>query len=104
MTAAGAHVAIVTGANHGIGAATAMQLARDGVGVLCSYLRIEDPADSGTPDTYRRNRTHDAGRVVGDIIALGGAAVAVEADLSDPGTPARLFDLAEERFKAILGT
>ena len=97
MTVAGAHVAIVTGANHGIGAATAMQLARDGVGVLCSYLRIEDPADSGTPETYRRNRTHDAGRVVGDIIALGGAAVAVEADLGDPGTPARLFDLAEER-------
>ena len=97
MTAAGAHVAIVTGANHGIGAATAMQLARNGVGVLCSYLRIEDPADSGTPDTYRRNRSHDAGHVVGDITALGGAAVAVEADLSDPGTPARLFDVAEER-------
>jgi len=97
MTTAGAHVAIVTGANHGIGAATAMQLARNGVRVLCSYLRIEDPADSGTPDTYRRNRTHDAERVVGDITALGGVAVAVEADLSDPANPARLFDIAEER-------
>jgi 3-oxoacyl-[acyl-carrier protein] reductase len=34
---------------------------------------------------------------VAQIQAEGGQAVAVEADLSDPDTPARLFDLAEEQ-------
>jgi len=35
--------------------------------------------------------------VVTQIRAGGGQAVAVEADLADPATPARLFDAAEER-------
>ena len=50
------HVAIVTGANHGIGAATARELADRGSRVLVSYLRLEDAPDPGIPDTYRRNR------------------------------------------------
>ncbi len=95
MIAAGVHVAIVTGANHGIGAATAISLGRRGVGVLCSYLRVEDPVDPGIPDSYRRHRRQDAGQVVAEIVAAGGAAVAVEADLGDPLTPGRLFDAAE---------
>ena len=43
------HTAIVTGANHGIGAATAAALARRGCGVLCTFLRVDDPDDPGTP-------------------------------------------------------
>jgi 3-oxoacyl-[acyl-carrier protein] reductase len=89
------HVAIVTGANHGIGAATATALACRGVGVLLTYLRLDDPADPGTPEAYRRYRGQDAGRVVDEITAAGGAAAALEADLSDPLTPSRLFDAAE---------
>ena len=46
---AGTHTAIVTGANHGIGAATAVALARRGCAVLCTFLRVEDPDDPGTP-------------------------------------------------------
>src|SRR5262249_16061635 len=41
------HTAIVTGANHGIGAATAKALARQGCAVLCTYLRVDDPVDPG---------------------------------------------------------
>ena len=88
-------VAIVTGANHGIGAATAQALAARGCAVLCSFWRVHDPADPGTPEAYRRNRSTDAEWVVADIEAGGGRAVALEADLTDPAVPARLFDAAE---------
>ena len=84
---AGTHTAIVTGANHGIGAATAVALARSGCAVLCSYLRIEDPDDPGIPRAYGEHRSRDAGAVVARIEQDGGRAVAVEADLSDPAAP-----------------
>jgi 3-oxoacyl-[acyl-carrier protein] reductase len=89
------HTAIVTGANHGIGAATARALARRGCAVLCTFLRLTDPDDPGTPQAYRDNRALDAAAVVARITEEGGTAVAVEADLSDPATPALLFDTAE---------
>jgi 3-oxoacyl-[acyl-carrier protein] reductase len=91
------HTAIVTGANHGIGAATAQALARRGCSVLCTFLRLDDPPDPGTPQAYRDNRARDAVAVVARIIEEGGTAVAVDADLSDPGTPALLFDIAEKQ-------
>jgi 3-oxoacyl-[acyl-carrier protein] reductase len=91
------HTAMVTGANHGIGAAAAVALAQRGCGVLCTFLRVEDPADPGTPQAYRDHRAHDAGPVVAQIQAAGGRAVAVEADLADPAAPALLFDAAEEQ-------
>lgn len=90
--------AVVTGANHGIGAATAMALARAGARVLVTYLVIEDEPDPGTPDTHRRNRARDATWVVDAIRADGGDALAVEADLSEHATPAELFDRAEAAF------
>ena len=92
------HIAIVTGANHGIGAATAAALARRGCAVLCTFLRVDDPVDPGVPRTYRDNRAHDATTVVDRIREDGGRAVAVEADMSDPAVPALLFDTAEEQF------
>jgi 3-oxoacyl-[acyl-carrier protein] reductase len=91
------HTAIVTGANHGIGAAVGVALAQRGCGVLCTFLRVEDPADPGTPQAYRDHRAHDARPVVAQIQAAGGRAVAVEADLADPGAPTLLFDAAEEQ-------
>ena len=91
-------VAIVTGGNHGIGAATARVLARDGARVLLSYLRVNDALDPGTPATYRANRARDASAVVAEIVAQGGQAQAVEADLRDPATPAMLFHAAEAAF------
>jgi 3-oxoacyl-[acyl-carrier protein] reductase len=91
------HTAIVTGANHGIGAATARALARRGCAVLCTFLRLQDPDDPGTPQAYRDKRAQDAAAVVAGIREQGGTAVAVEADLSNPDTPAQLFDTAEEQ-------
>jgi 3-oxoacyl-[acyl-carrier protein] reductase len=90
------HTAIVTGANHGIGAATATALAQRGCAVLCTFLRIQDPDDPGSPQAYRDHRALDAHAVVDQIRAAGGRALAVEADLADPATPPMLFDTAEE--------
>jgi 3-oxoacyl-[acyl-carrier protein] reductase len=89
------HVALITGGNHGIGAATARRLAAEGIAVLVTYLRIADPPDQGHPDTYRAHRGRNGTEVAAEIVAAGGRAEAVEADLSDPEAAARLFDRAE---------
>jgi 3-oxoacyl-[acyl-carrier protein] reductase len=86
----------VTGANHGIGAATALALARGGCAVLCSYLRV-DADDPGASPAYRAGRSAGAEPVAAEIAAAGGRAVAVEADLSDPASAAMLFDAAEQQ-------
>lgn len=88
-------VAIVTGANHGIGAATAIGLARRGARVLATYLAIDDDPDPASPDAHRRNRARDAAWVADTIRTGGGHAITVSADLADPDVPASLFDRAE---------
>ena len=89
------HVAIVTGANHGIGAATARTLADCGAAVLITYLRLAEEGDPGIPEAYRRSRASDAESVLSAIRESGGRTMAVEADLANPETPRRLFDIAE---------
>jgi 3-oxoacyl-[acyl-carrier protein] reductase len=88
------HVALITGANHGIGAATASALADCGAFVVVSYLRLHDSADS--PEPYRTNRSRDADEVVVSIRARGGRAVSMEADLRDETVPRQLFNFAEK--------
>ncbi|MGW4734934.1 SDR family NAD(P)-dependent oxidoreductase [Streptomyces shenzhenensis] len=92
------HVAVVTGANHGIGAAVARALAARGVGVLCTYLR---EYDEEATDSYRRARSATGEEVVEEIREAGGQAEALEADLSDPAAPAAVFDAAEQRLGAV---
>ncbi|WP_205856784.1 SDR family NAD(P)-dependent oxidoreductase [Phytoactinopolyspora endophytica] len=91
-------VALVTGANHGIGAATAEALGRRGAAVLMTYLRVDDEPDPGTPAAYGQGRSRDAGHVVDEIRTAGGRAEAIEADLTDPATAAMLYDEAERAF------
>jgi len=91
-------VALVTGANHGIGAATAVELARLGADVVVSYLRLTPQADPSLPDAYDRDRSSDGSSTAAAVEALGRRCLAVEADLSDPTVPAALFDAAEGAF------
>ncbi|MEU8817243.1 SDR family NAD(P)-dependent oxidoreductase [Actinoplanes sp. NPDC048796] len=77
-------VALVTGASGGIGAATARRLAREGAAVAAVARR---------PDRLTG--------VVEDVTALGGHAVAVQADLTDPDQAERAVQDALDRFGRI---
>lgn len=93
------HVAIITGANHGIGAATARMLAACGASVLLTYYRTSDP--EGFPEPYRTNRSKTADHVVDSIRANGGQAISFEADLRDPSFVPHLFDMAKSEFSEV---
>lgn len=72
-------VAVVTGASKGIGAAIAKELAARGASVVVNYASSEA----------------DAGKVVAEISAAGGKAVAVKGSVSQQADMDRLFDAAK---------
>ena len=72
--------ALVTGSSRGIGRAIAERLAADGAAVVINYTRS----------------TKQAGETVNGIIAKGGKAIAIQADVSKPADVKRLFDEAEK--------
>jgi 3-oxoacyl-[acyl-carrier protein] reductase len=87
-------VAIVTGANHGIGAATAKALAAQGCAVLVQYLRVQ-PTDDGARDVYHEARVQSADAVIEAIRITGGRAEPFECDLSQMDSIGNVFDTAE---------
>jgi 3-oxoacyl-[acyl-carrier protein] reductase len=90
-------VALVTGANQGIGAATARALAARGVAAFLTYLRL-DPREHSSepyPAAYGQLRAATADHVAQQIADAGGTAECMEADLADSTVPRLLFDRAE---------
>lgn len=75
-------VAIVTGASKGIGAAIAKQFADEGASVVVNYASSKAGAD----------------KVVGEITAKGGKAVAVQADVAKEAEIGRLFAETKKAF------
>jgi 3-oxoacyl-[acyl-carrier protein] reductase len=88
-------VALVTGANHGIGGATAVALAERGAAVAVTYLRLDGEAP-GQPPRYAEARRRDAASTVAGVEAAGARCFAHEADLADPLAVPGLFDAVEE--------
>lgn len=101
-------VVMVTGANHGIGAATSIAFAQEGAKVFMNYLRLS-PSDYGGISEeeemkatlpgrayYHKMQAKSADEVVKAIQDLGGKCRAWEADLADPDNIPRMFDRTEE--------
>ena len=78
-------VAIVTGASGGIGRAVAVRLAREGMAVAAHYAGNRD----------RAQQTAD------QIVAAGGRALLVTADVADEDQVATMFDQVEAEFGGV---
>jgi 3-oxoacyl-[acyl-carrier protein] reductase len=78
-------VAIVTGASKGIGAGIAKSLAAAGAAVVVNYASSREGAD----------------RVVAEIAAEGGKAIAVQGDVARADDVGRLFAATKEAFGAL---
>src|SRR5689334_9756572 len=87
-------VALVTGANQGIGAATALALAAMGADVAISYHQTREGGDE-YPPAFAQERAKDGTDVVDAIAAMGRRSVGVRADFTQADAPGLLYAAVE---------
>ncbi|MGY5766614.1 SDR family oxidoreductase [Brachybacterium sp. DNPG3] len=85
MSALAGKTAVVTGSSRGVGASTAKQLAALGANVVVNY----------------RQKAPRANKVVAEIEAAGGRAIAVGADITDPAGVRALMQAAVDTFGSL---
>lgn len=101
-------VVLITGANHGIGAASAKMLAAQGAKIFITYHITDSPYSSdelaqarnkgiGGLPLYFALQQQPGESVAEEIRTQGGTAVAEEADLGRFENTTRLFNACEER-------
>ena len=101
-------VILITGANHGIGAATAKAFALQGAKVCISYCReqckykkneLEDAlkTNEGGELLYRANQQKKPSNLIKEIEENKGTAVEIEKDLSVVSNISELFDFCEKK-------
>lgn len=75
-------VALVTGSGRGMGRGNALELARRGAALVINYAKSADAAQ----------------KVVSEIEALGGKAIAIKGDVSQPAEIVSLFEKAKAHY------
>ena len=98
-------VSLVTGANNpwGIGAATALALAREGARVALVYKRVERPfdptkTDRNGVDRYYAANAGDAQETEASLRTLGAEYLVIEGDISSEDSVRQIYRRVRERF------
>ena len=103
---------LITGANHGMGAAAALKFAEQGANVCITYFRAKCPYSAaelqaakakgtGGALLYAANQQNNTEELLAKIAAMNVKAVAIELDLADVNNVAVLFNWCEQYFERV---